>query len=45
MKYNRYPFSEIKADIEASSMTSFSYTDLLNMLIGEPFFLTQNYAE
>ena len=34
MKYNRYPFSELKADIEVSPLSLFAYSDLVNMLVG-----------
>lgn len=32
MKYTRYPFHELKADIESSPLRSFNYEDLINML-------------
>lgn len=45
MKYTRYPFHELKADIESSPLHSFNYEDLMNMLESEPFFLTTEYAQ
>ena len=44
MKYNRYPYEELKEDIEVSPLTHFPYEDLLNMLTAEPFYLSQRYA-
>lgn len=44
MKYNRYPFKELKADIELSPLNTFMFEDLFSMLIAEPFFLTKAYA-
>lgn len=40
MKYNRYTFEELKADIQAAPLESLTPEDILIMLIEEPFCLT-----
>lgn len=45
MKSQRYPFSDLKADILAAENTDFTYADLCNMLVNEPFFLTNAYTK
>ena len=45
MKSQRYPFSDLKSDIESSNISQFSHTDLRTMLINEPFYLTPAYTQ
>ncbi len=45
MKAQRYPYSDIKSDIESAEAGSFSYIDLCNMLVSEPFYLTSHYTK
>jgi hypothetical protein len=44
MKSQRYPFNDIKSDIESAETNQFSYSDLCNMLVNEPFYLTSEYT-
>jgi hypothetical protein len=45
MKSQRYPFIDLKADIESAETTNFTYADLCNMLVNEPFYLTSDYTK
>lgn len=45
MKSQRYPFDDLKADITSAESSTFSYADLCNMLVNEPFYLTSNYTK
>lgn len=45
MKSQRYPFADLKNDIEAAETSNFTYVDLCNMLVNEPFFLTSDYTK
>jgi hypothetical protein len=45
MKSQRYPFDDLKADIEAAESPTFTYSDLCNMLVNEPFYLTSQYTK
>lgn len=45
MKSQRYPFDDLKADIESAEADTFSYADLCNMLVNEPFYLTSHYTK
>lgn len=44
MKSQRYPFSDIRNDIESAETITFTYSDLYNMLVNEPFYLTPQYT-
>lgn len=45
MKGQRYPFEDLKVDIEQAESSSFTYVDLCDMLTNEPFLLTPAYAK
>lgn len=45
MKSQRYPFDDLKADITSAESSTFSYADLCNMLVNEPFYMTSNYTK
>ena len=45
MKAQRYPFQELKKDIDASQQGKFLYSDLESMLKAEPFYLTDKYSK
>jgi hypothetical protein len=45
MKSQRYPFSDIKSDIESAETNTFTYADLCNMFVNEPFYLTSDYTK
>lgn len=45
MKYQKYPFSHLKKDIEASTTKDFSYIDLCYMLVNEPFYMSVKYSK
>lgn len=42
MKAQRYPYDELKKDIESAKQQQFSLSDLKGMFINEPFYLTEN---
>ena len=44
MKAQRYPFEELKKDIDASNEASFSCADLEGMMKAEPFYLIPRYT-
>jgi hypothetical protein len=45
MKSQRYPFDDLKSDIESANSSSFTYTDLCDMFVNEPFHLTPAYTK
>lgn len=45
MKAQRYPYTDLKADIESAETSSFTYADLCDMFINEPFHLTAGYTK
>lgn len=45
MKSQRYPFNDIKSDIESAETSTFTYLDLCNMFVNEPFYLTADYTK
>ena len=45
MKSQRYPFDDIKTDINSAETETFSYQDLCNMFVNEPFYLTTEYTQ
>lgn len=44
MKSQRYPLSDLEVDIGNSQVSAFNYKDLKDMLLNQPFYLTENYA-
>ena len=44
MKAQRYPYDELKKDIESAKEQQFSLNDLKGMFVNEPFYLTDKYA-
>lgn len=44
MKAQRYPYDELKKDIESATEQQFPFNDLKGMFVNEPFYLTDKYA-
>ena len=45
MKGQRYPFDDLKVDIEQAESSTFTYSDLCDMLVNEPFLLSPAYTK
>lgn len=44
MKAQRYPYEELKKDIESAKEQQFALNDLKGMFLNEPFYLTEKYV-
>lgn len=44
MKAQRYPYEELKKDIESAKEQQFLLNDLKGMFLNEPFYLTEKYV-